>query len=230
MSSSSDPSNSEKLQLADRPPPLTREEVIERIKDEAPFLQSREVMARKFTYKSPMPYEIGDSPAGYILYMLHLKTAMKKDLDQYKLEVTRTFSPDPNTVIVRWKMTWQQDGDLACASGSTTYGLNPDELVAKIEDRWTAEGEIGTQPYFAKCFAFSQAWRPYGIGRFSRESLPLATRHAAWETLKEDPNYGGQLTREEMDVVTDQVMLALAGLSASIGLLLMVVGAKLIVS
>ena len=52
------------------------------------------------------------------------------------------------------------------------------------------EGEIGNQKYFSKCFNFSQAWRPYGISK---------------------RNYGGQLTREEMDVVTDQVMLAVAG-------------------
>ena len=54
---------------------------------------TREVLARKFTYDKPVNYDIGDSPAGYILYMLHLKSAMPEELLKFKLEVREKRRP-----------------------------------------------------------------------------------------------------------------------------------------
>ena len=48
---------------------------------------SREALARKFSYEAPVNYRIGESPAAYIIYMLHMKTALKSDLDDLKVEV-----------------------------------------------------------------------------------------------------------------------------------------------
>ena len=42
---------------------------------------------------------------------------------------------------------------------------------------------------------------------------------AAWEWLKNDPNYGGQLVREELDGLTTQFTVALCGLGVSLFLL-----------
>eukprot|EP00238_Polyblepharides_amylifera_P001625 CAMPEP_0196570900 /NCGR_PEP_ID=MMETSP1081-20130531/1062_1 /TAXON_ID=36882 /ORGANISM="Pyramimonas amylifera, Strain CCMP720" /LENGTH=237 /DNA_ID=CAMNT_0041887591 /DNA_START=218 /DNA_END=931 /DNA_ORIENTATION=- len=205
-------SDDDKVQLADRLPPVTRQDVIERIKLEAPLVTSRDVIDDRLSYKPVLKYKVGESPASYVLYTMHLKQSLPKELDAFNMQVTRTFQPDPNTVIVRWRMSWLSDTKAMVISGSTTYRLQTSSgLITSINDIWDFEGEKNNEQFFRSCFDFAQCWRPLGVPKLSEQNIPTALKFASWETLKDNELVGGQLDREELDIVTMQMFTAACG-------------------
>ena len=136
--------------------------------------------------------------------------------DGWWVQVTREFQPEPSKLIVRWTITWENENGPGVANGSSTFRLNDDGLVAAVEDQWEVEGETGDGDYFGashfgRCFEFALALRPGGMSRLQWESLNTAMKLAGWEALKNSPMYGGQMTREELDVLITQSMYAVGG-------------------
>jgi hypothetical protein len=127
------------------------------------------------------------------------------------VQVTREFQPEPSKLIVRWTITWEGENGPGVANGSSTFRLNDDGLVAEAEDLWEVEGETGDGAYFGRCFEFALALRPGGMRKLQWESLNTAMKLAGWEALKNSPMYGGQMTREELDVLITQSMYAVGG-------------------
>lgn len=127
------------------------------------------------------------------------------------MQVTREFQPEPSKLIVRWTITWENENGPGVANGSSTFRLNENGLVAAIEDQWEVVGETGDGEYFGRCFEFALALRPGGMSKLQWESLNTAMKLAGWEALKNSPMYGGQMTREELDVLITQAMYAVGG-------------------
>ncbi|KAK3268394.1 hypothetical protein CYMTET_23101 [Cymbomonas tetramitiformis] len=193
-------------------------DVFQIIRDEAPFVVTREALTDdKFSYSAPMNFEVGDGAAAHLIYMLHLRNNLPKDLDKFETKVTRVFQADPNTVLVRWTQTWEnelEDEPTSTVEGSTKYTL-VDSLIISIEENWEVKGTPGQSRFANDVFNFTMAHRPVGESKYSRRYFPEAMKYAAWENFKEDPMFGGQLVREEMDALTMQVFYATIGLALS---------------
>lgn len=193
-------------------------DAVEIIKEEAPFVVTREALTDgKFSYTAPVNFEVGDGAAAHLIYMLHLRNSLPKDLDKFATKVTRVFQADPNTVLVRWTQTWEnelEDEPISEVEGSTKYKL-VDNLIASVEENWEVKGTPGDSRFANDVFNFAMAHRPVGVSKYSRRYFPEAMKYAAWENFKEDPMFGGQLVREEMDALTMQVFYATVGLALS---------------
>jgi len=200
---------------------------MEVIKNEAPFITSRDALADKFQFTPVLQYPPSPSPAAYILNNMHLRAQMSKDLDDMKLEVTRVFSPEPASVIVRWTVAWTHKNEAATVEGSTTYKLSQQGLITSAKDLWTVKGQDSSQNLFDKSFAWAMAFRPPNASKLSWNSLQVAMKFSAWQALKDNPMYGGQMTQEELEALTAQMMYAAVGLGASLAFLTLVVLAKI---
>lgn len=216
-----------------------RDQVIQAIRDDAPVLRSREALADdKFRYESPAKPEYGDGPAAYLTYSMYVTDTLPKRLPNFKREVLRSFQPDPNTVLVRWRATWraglsveddvrEDDGDKtpkAEVEGATTYRL-VDDLVASIEETWEFKGKRESTDMAVETFRFAYAHRT--LNNSSYTSFIDSCKLAIWETLKDSPMYGGQMVREELDALTEQMFYAACGLSFSMSVALLVILSKL---
>eukprot|EP00854_Cymbomonas_tetramitiformis_P012332 gene12332-14565_t len=118
-----------------------------------------------------MNFEVGDGAAAHLIYMLHLRNNLPKDLDKFETK------------------TWEnelEDEPTSTVEGSTKYTL-VDSLIISIEENWEVKGTPGQSRFANDVFNFTMAHRP------------------------EDPMFGGQLVREEMDALTMQVFYATIG-------------------
>lgn len=216
-----------------------RDRAIAAIKAEAPFLTDVQAMGDVVTYSSPLEYQYGSagsegpsadttqlgvtyssslSPDELASAMQHIKAGIQS-LRRSNLQITRSFQPDPDSFIVRWSVSWLKDGRSALVEGSTKYTLDRQGRIAKQEDAWEVTPvEEGEPPEFPDVLDFCLVRKP-AAARGPNSFLP-AIRFATWEALKENPNYGGQLTREELDDFTMQMVYACVGLLASLALLL----------
>lgn len=218
----------EDVQLAPRPAAMTREAVLQCIRDEAPLVITREALADKFTYTPALDFPVGEGAAAYCVYMMHLRSVLARELAGYELKVTREFAPEPSKLIVRWTITWEADNGPGTVNGSSTFRLNDAGLVAAVTDQWEVEGESGTGEFFGRCFEFAMALRPGGMSALQWDSLNTAMKLAGWEALKNSPLYGGQMTREELDGLITQSMYAVGGLAVAVALLMGVGVTKLL--
>ena len=77
--------------------------------------------------------------------------------------------------------------------------------MSKTEERWFRKagyGEVLHAAYY----------------RGQKHVIPL-DEYAAFEAVKNDPKYGGQLIREEIDLFTMQSLYSILGLGVAVGLL-----------
>lgn len=162
------------------------------------------------------------------------------------VQILRSFQPDPDAYIVRWRISWAKDGRKAAAEGSSKYtldrqvhptvasprrglhghagwpadgaGRGSQGQIARQEDAWElCPSEEDKPPLFRDVLDFALLRVPPGKPVLAF-SLP-AIRQAAWEALKDNPDYGGQLTREELDGFTMQMVFACGGLAVSMAFL-----------
>jgi len=197
----------------------------------APFVCTPELLSERVQYKSPISFEYGgvkplsDTTQTGATYTCMLKAedyvAVMKSIkaEVQGLKPARTFRPDVETCIVRWQA---MAGDTRI-EGKSEYKLK-EGVVVKHTDEWeliVAENSpTGRAVPFLDALAWARSRDAGAGGAFDRTIS--AVRYSAWEALKDSEDFGGQLLREELDLVTDQIMIAFAGLALSFSILIAV--------
>jgi len=214
-----------------------REQTISTIKSQAPFVIDPSAVADSVKYSSPLEYQYADGsgapqaettqmgviysstvPREQFVAALQAFSQRTQSLRSPGLQILRSFQPDPDAYIVRWRISWAKDGRKAAAEGSSKYTLDRQGQIARQEDAWElCPSEEDKPPLFRDVLDFALLRVPPGKPVLAF-SLP-AIRQAAWEALKDNPDYGGQLTREELDGFTMQMVFACGGLAVSMAFL-----------
>ena len=144
-----------------------------------------------------------------------------------QFKVVSTFMPEPTKLLVRWTYTEKGD-DAAVVEGSTTYRLTRDGgAIDNVEHTWQVRREgLGEMDVFNVALRQARHQRPPDASVFAW--FAPAVRLAAWEALMENPDFGGQLVRSELDDLTDQAIIAFVALMLSFVLLFGKVGYLLV--
>mmetsp|Transcript_23712 Transcript_23712/g.65793 ORF Transcript_23712/g.65793 Transcript_23712/m.65793 type:complete len:169 (+) Transcript_23712:808-1314(+) len=154
-------------------------------------------------------------------------TQQHASLPRSGIKVLRVFQPDPASCIVRWAIAWgRRNEEPTTVEGTTQYLLNKEGQISSQTDMWEVTAEGGTESRPGESGSSLRLYRgslSVGLARqpphAARNPLP-AFRLAVWEALKTNPDYGGQLVREEMDMFTMQFLYSCVGLGASVMFLL----------
>ena len=77
-------------------------------------------------------------------------------------------------------------------------------------------GGLTENQTFFDSLAFQLCRRPAGERWYSPAGFVPGYKYAAWEALKDDQTYGGQLIREELDEFVMQSLYSMLGLGASL--------------
>jgi hypothetical protein len=211
---------------------------------QAPALSDADLLAeRGVQYRSPLGYEYvpGRGPEASSTQanqtftsklgareMLSLLEDTRRRLGRqpdFNLKVLRTFSPEPSLVVVRWEVRFTRRGDLGdsgvAVQGSSRYRLDGEGRVTLIEETWETEqeGARNQSEVFFNSLAFQLCHIPPGLRWWSPAGFVPAYKYAAFEAVKNDPKYGGQLIREEIDLFTMQSLYSILGLGVAVGLL-----------
>lgn len=165
----------------------------------------------------------------------------------YELRVVRFFKPEPSTVLVRWRAEWGGSngsgngssnsggggggggwellgnlGSTTTVDGQTTYRMRPgSEVICSVEETWDFSSRGSDHVRFLQALGFCMAHAPPGVPGVLPDAFLPAVKLAAWQALKDDPNYGGSLIREELDVITVQAVIAFVALCASTSFLVL---------
>ena len=206
-------------------------------------------LARTVTFSTPLEYRYGEgeltstNTSSSTAYTQRVRADLLRDvlrssrakclegLRGYDRKVVRFFKPEPTVVLLRWRAAWGGDGQAGSKTttsvdGQTKYSVVPEGsgvTVTAVEETWDFSS---TKPgsdrvSFLDALGFALAHAPPdapAIGILPDGFMP-AVKLAAWQALKDDPNYGGQLIREELDVITTQAVIAFAALCVSTALL-----------
>lgn len=155
----------------------------------------------------------------------------------YESRVVRFFKPEPSTVLVRWRAEWGGSsggssgggsellgnlGGTTTVEGQTTYRMRPgSEVICSVEETWDFSSSGSDRVRFLQALGFCMAHAPPGVPGVLPDVFLPAVKLAAWQALKDDPTYGGNLIREELDVITVQAVIAFVALCFSTSLLVL---------
>ena len=101
--------------------------------------------------------------------------------------------------------------------------FGPDALPG--DARWrrgesvSQEGARNQSEVFFNSLAFQLCHIPPELRWWSSAGFVPAYKYAAFEAVKNDPKYGGQLIREEIDLFTMQSLYSVLGLAVAVGFL-----------
>ena len=162
--------------------------------------------------------------------------ARRRELSGYESRVVRFFKPDQSTVLVRWRAEWGGSGGESggkrkggtAVEGQTKYRLRPAEgspgsekqVISSVEETWDFSSRGTDRVRFLEALGFCMAHAPPPLGPLPVLDFLPAVKLAAWQALKDDPNYGGNLIREELDVITVNAVIAFGALCFSTSLLM----------
>ena len=196
------------------------------------------------TYSSPVEYTYGEGEVtaittpSTVMYQQQLSSdtfvdvfeasrAKRRELSGYESKIVRFFKPEPNTVLVRWRAEWGGSGGGVgggreggtAVDGQTKYRLRESEsrqVISSVEETWEFSSQGSERVRFLQALGFCVAHTPPGA---TLPNVLPAVKLAAWQALKDDPNYGGNLIREELDVITVNAVIAFGALCFSTSLL-----------
>lgn len=143
-----------------------------------------------------------------------------------ELEQVSSFAPEPNKIIVRWKYSDTSSTQVASDSnlvtqGSTIFRLDSSGKICACETTWGMQREaLSEMQTFYGSLWFAWAARPPGGSPVSAAtSFQGALKLAAWEAGQDNPDLGGQLSRSELDELTDLAFWGAVALATSFVLL-----------
>ena len=143
-----------------------------------------------------------------------------------QVEITRAFAPEPGVVLCRWRTPpadrntdWFVEGNTELRASKGDFAKGIDTHVERWEvrpaDADATKGQVLQPVACALQFALSRmetlnlANKPFGV--------VAAVRAAVWTAVRDNDELGigSEVVRQEMDLVTDQFIIAFGALALS---------------
>eukprot|EP00747_Dinoflagellata_sp_TGD_P070851 gnl/TRDRNA2_/TRDRNA2_156776_c0_seq1.p1 gnl/TRDRNA2_/TRDRNA2_156776_c0~~gnl/TRDRNA2_/TRDRNA2_156776_c0_seq1.p1 ORF type:complete len:343 (+),score=34.29 gnl/TRDRNA2_/TRDRNA2_156776_c0_seq1:95-1123(+) len=190
-----------------------------KLEQQAPFLTDPGLLSKEVLYSCPLEYKYASrldaestqgemfyskmSPGSLVGMMGEINTRLRQ-LQNFSLQVIRTFKPAPNIFTCRWKVSFDMNGHRTIVDGNSKYSLRAGKVVT-ITEEWDTnlnEEAQDTLKVLRQSLAFQLARRPPGENEYSVDGFVPGYVYAAWEVLKTFPSVGGQWTRDEIRTIS----------------------------